>query len=224
MRIYAALVLLATLGFVALVLFVRDKDVLTAFDVPVARAVQGVRLPVVSWVLAHAGDLGWFPLNVVAYVGVFVALFALRLRIEALLIVASSLAAGGLGTLIKQLVQRVRPSAAFVHVAAYLHDPSFPSGHVIQYTTLFGMTFFVVWIAWRNSLLRNVVLVVLALLVALVGPSRVYLGEHWPSDVIGAYCLAGLWVAGTIELLLALKSRFSAWWGGRPHRRRWTAL
>jgi undecaprenyl-diphosphatase len=113
---------------------------------------------------------------------------------------------------------------AFVHVAAYLHDYSFPSGHVIFYTTLFGLTFWVVWIAWKNSLLRNAVLVALAMLITVVGFSRVYLGEHWPSDVIGAYCLASLWVVGTIELLLALKPRLGAWWSGRPHRRRWSTL
>ena len=224
MAIYAMLVALATLGFAALAVFVRDEDVLTAFDAPIAQAIQSVHLPALSWILAHGGDFGWFPYNILAFALVFVPLFVLRLRLEAAVITVSTLVAGGLGTLAKDLVQRARPSAAFVHIAAYLHDYSFPSGHVIFYTTLFGLTFWVVWIAWKNSLLRNAVLVALALLITVVGFSRVYLGEHWPSDVLGAYCLASLWVAGTIELLLALKPRLGAWWSGRPHRRRWTTL
>lgn len=221
---YLALVAVATLGFGALVLFVRDQDVLTVFDGPVARAIQGVHTPVLSWVLTHTSDLGWFPYNVLCFALVVVPLVALRLRLEAVVIVASTLIAGGLGTLVKDLVQRARPTAGFVHVAAYLRDYSFPSGHVIFATVLFGVTFWVVWIAWKNSLLRNVTLVGLAAVITLMGLSRVYLGEHWPSDVLGAYCLASLWVAGTIEVLLALKGRLGTWWAGRPHRRQWTAL
>jgi undecaprenyl-diphosphatase len=221
--ICTTLAVLATAAFVALLFLVRGEDILRWIDVPVTRAIQSVHVPAYAWVLTHTSDLGFYPLNVVSYVAVGAALFALRLRVEAVLGLASSLLAGVAGGLIKSAVERMRPSGPLIRVAARLHDYSFPSGHVIQYTTLFGFSFFVVWIAWRNSLPRNVVLAILFLLVALVGPSRVYLGEHWPTDVCGAYCLAGLWLAGTIEVLLVLKTRLSPWWQGRPHRRRWAS-
>ena len=41
----------------------------------------------------------------------------------------------------------------------------------------------------------------------LVGPFRVYLGEHWSSDVVGAYLVASLWLAGTVEAHLFLEPR-----------------
>jgi membrane-associated phospholipid phosphatase len=222
--VYAALLALATLAFALLAVSVRSEDLVSKFDAPVAQAIQSVHVPIISWVLVHTSDLGWAPYNVLCATVIAVALFVLRLRLESVVIVVSTLVAGGLGTLAKDLAQRSRPSASFVHLAAHLADYSFPSGHVIFATVLFGTAFWVVWVVWSNSLLRDLVLVVLAAPVVLMGLSRVYLGEHWPSDVLGAYCLAGLWVAGTIELLLVLKPRLSPWWQGRPHRRRWRPL
>ncbi len=220
--IYGTLVTLAVIGFAALIALVREGGVVQTLDVPIARAIQGVHQPVYRWVLLHGSDLGWFPLNVVAYVVVFAVLFAVGLRLEAILAVASSLLAGLLGTGIRLAVARVRPSSALIHVVAPVHAYGFPSGHVIQYTTLFGFTFWVIWRVWRNAWLRNLLLVALALLVAVVGPSRVYWGQHWPTDVVGAYLLASLWVAGAIEVLLALKPHLGGWWAGRPYRQRWT--
>jgi undecaprenyl-diphosphatase len=62
-------------------------------------------------------------------------------------------------------------------------------------------------VAWRGGTVRALVLAALALLVTLIGPSRVYLGQHWPSDMLGAYLFASLWLAGTIEAHLFLKPR-----------------
>jgi undecaprenyl-diphosphatase len=213
-RVYAALVILVTVAFVALAFLVRDTNLLARADVAVTEAIQGVHLPLYGWVLTHTSDLGFFsprffPLNVVAYVVVFAAFVALRLRLEAVLAVAASLLAGLVGGGIRLAVGRMRPSGPFVHVAGHLSGYSFPSGHVIQYTTLFGFAFYVVFVAWRGGTVRALVLAVLAALVTLVGPSRVYLGEHWPSDVLGAYLFASLWLAGTIEVHLFLKPRIA---------------
>ncbi|HKV87240.1 MAG TPA: phosphatase PAP2 family protein [Candidatus Dormibacteraeota bacterium] len=222
--VYASVLLVATAGFVGLAIFVRQEDVITRFDAPVAQAIQSINAPVVSWVLVHMSDLGWAPLDVICVMGIAAALVALRLRLEAVVIVVSTLLAGEVGTLTKDVVQRARPTAGFVHLAGHLADFSFPSGHVIFATVLFGTTFAVLWITWPSSIVRNVVLVVLAALVLLMGPSRIYLGEHWPTDVLGAYCLAGLWTAGTVELIISLRPRVRPWWQGRDFRRKWKPL
>jgi membrane-associated phospholipid phosphatase len=222
--IYATVVLLATAGFVGLSVFVSRQDVITKFDAPLAQEIQSITSPVPSWILLHMSDLGWAPLDIACVVVIAATLAALRLRLEAVLVVVSTVLAGGVGTLTKDVVQRARPTSNFVHLAGQLADYSFPSGHVIFATVLFGTTFGIVWIVWSSSLLRNVILVLLAALVLLMGPSRIYMGEHWPTDVLGAYCLGGLWVAGTMEVLLALRPRVKPWWQGREFRRRWKPL
>lgn len=222
--VYATALLIATAGFVGLAVVVHAQDVIVNFDAPVAIAIQSIDLPGAAWILIHMSYLGWAPYDIGCVVLIAAALFAFRLRLEAALVVASTLLAGLMGTLTKDVVQRARPTSNFVHLAGHLADFSFPSGHVIFATVLFGTTFAIVWIVWPNSILRDVVLFVLAALVLLMGPSRIYWGEHWPTDVLGAYCLGGLWVAGTVELLLALRPRVSPWWQGREFRRAWKPL
>src|SRR5579859_5496460 len=150
--VYAAIVLGATAGFVFLAVFVRQQDVITNFDAPVAQWIQSINVPVLSWVLFHMSDLGWAPLDIICVVVITAALAALRLRLEAAVVVVSTLLAGEVGTLTKDVVQRARPTATFVHLAGHLADFSFPSGHVIFATVLFGTTFGVVWIVWSSSL------------------------------------------------------------------------
>jgi membrane-associated phospholipid phosphatase len=92
----------------------------------------------------------------------------------------------------KDVVLRSRASASLVGVLTPLSDPSFPSGHVVQYTALFGVAFFLVYVLAQPSARRTVALVLLAIPIVLVGPSRLYLGQHWLSDVMGAYAVAAM--------------------------------
>jgi undecaprenyl-diphosphatase len=210
-RVYIALLVVAVLAFAALAVIVSNNEVLD-FDLPVERAVQSIHQPIYAWVLTQASALGWFPGSVISYVVIFAVFFVLRLRLEAVLTVGASLLADAAGVAIKGIVGRLRPVAGPVQVFAHLGGFSFPSGHVLEYTTLFGFAAYVVIVAWRNRWERNVVVGVLVLLIVLVGPSRVYLGEHYPTDVLGAYLLGGIWLAGTIELHLILKRRLGPWW------------
>jgi undecaprenyl-diphosphatase len=210
-RLYLALLGGAAAAFGGLVVLVRGQQAaLLRLDEGIARAVQGVDLPGYGWALTHVSDLGYPPLHVVAYVAVFVACCAARRYLEAVLAVASSLLAGLVGAGIRALVGRPRPAATLVRVARRIGGYGFPSGHVIQYVTLFGFACYVVLVTWRGGVPRAVLATVLAALVVLVGPSRVYLGAHWPSDTLGAYLLAGLWLAGTVEVHLALERRLGA--------------
>jgi len=66
---------------------------------------------------------------------------------------------------------------------------SYPSGHVVYATTVFGL---LAWLAWRHG--RRDAAVVLAGLVVAMGPARVLNSAHLPSDVIGGYLLGGAWL------------------------------
>src|SRR5205085_12697449 len=133
---------------------------------------------------------------------------ARRRRTEA----AGLLLCAGVGDLInvltKFVVARPRPSALLVNVYRPLHTESFPSGHVNFYVCYFGFLFFVAYaLLPKRTLARRLALTITALFVLAVGPSRVYLGAHWPSDTLGAYLLSGLWLAAVLHFYRRWKQR-----------------
>jgi undecaprenyl-diphosphatase len=74
--------------------------------------------------------------------------------------------------------------------------------------SFFGFIVFLVFSLLKPSLKRTFLLVFLGLLIALIGVSRIYSGEHWASDVLGAYLLASLTLVAIIELYRWGKPRF----------------
>lgn len=137
-----------------------------------------------------------------------IILFAFRFRSEAAGLALSTTGSAILNTLIKTLIARPRPAGELVNVYRDLKSQSFPSGHVTFYVCYFGFLFFVAYaVLPRGSLMRRVALILLALPVALVGLSRVYLGEHWPSDTLGGYLFSGLWLAFSLHMYRRWKER-----------------
>jgi len=77
-----------------------------------------------------------------------------------------------------------------------------------MYTAFFGFLMFLGYTLLKPSFARTVMLVILGSLVGLVGLSRIYLGDHWASDVVGAYLLGSLWLALSIAIYRWGKTRF----------------
>lgn len=151
------------------------------------------------------GD-GWYP-YALAVLTVFI-LFAARLRSEAAGLALSTGGGALVNTLLKILIARPRPAPNLVTVFRAMNSRSFPSGHVTFYVCYFGFLFFVAYaLLPRGSIARRSALALAALPVALVGLSRVYLGEHWPSDTLGGYLFSGLWLALSLHAYRHWKNR-----------------
>jgi len=113
-----------------------------------------------------------------------------------------------INVLVKDLVQRPRPMAGIVNVIATLNSYSFPSGHVMFYIGFFGFIGFLAFSLLKPSLKRSLLLGLIGGLIALIGISRIYLGEHWASDVLGAYLLGSLTLVASIQFYRWGKTRF----------------
>jgi len=98
--------------------------------------------------------------------------------------------------IMKRVLERPRPSGFF---ALQESTFSFPSGHAAMSLAFFGvLVYFLLRHTHRLSLKICAVIAGVAVIGA-IGVSRVYLGVHWPSDVVGSYVLVGAWLAIVIR-------------------------
>ncbi|MBI5467015.1 MAG: phosphatase PAP2 family protein [Candidatus Kerfeldbacteria bacterium] len=95
--------------------------------------------------------------------------------------------------ILKELWGRPRPDPTAVSVRVHEYGFSFPSGHAIAVVLFAAVVLLTLRHLHRPS--YRVAWWVLAALVLLVGWSRLYLGVHWFSDVVGGYLVAGAWIA-----------------------------
>jgi undecaprenyl-diphosphatase len=108
---------------------------------------------------------------------------------------------GAISGAIKRTMKRPRPShPEIVVTTARLGGSSFPSGHVIIYTGVYGFLAYLAHTHIRFGLLRKVIVGTLAGMVALVGTSRVYLGHHFTSDITVSYLLGTSYLVGLTSL------------------------
>ncbi len=199
-------ILLALFAFLAI--WVAYHPVL-AFDVTITRDFQANQSPWLRDTMLAVSYIGnVMPLSAGLVVLAAILFWILDLRLEAILIVVVSATSAILYSLIKLIVARPRPSASLVEIIQAASGQSFPSGHVMSYVAFWGLLFsFGVILFKGKHWWRTALLIISALFVVLVGPSRVYLGDHWASDVLGAYLLGFIWLAMSLWLYLYIRGR-----------------
>jgi undecaprenyl-diphosphatase len=135
------------------------------------------------------GGPGWLvPLGV----GLAIAFLVRGWRRGALLIVVTMAGTGLLDNVLKLSFGRTRPEAFFDYPLPLSH--SFPSGHAFFSASLLGGFAVLISGRIRSQVLRALLWVVTISLILLIGFSRVYLGVHYPSDVLAGYAAAIVWV------------------------------
>ena len=203
-----------SIGAAALVVFaVILACVLTGhaagFDDPVREFFYSLRGPVMTHVAVFITMLA----NKYVIIGLCLLLLIVP---QTRLTFGVPLSAGALGTmllntLIKHIVGRLRPDVLHLVVE---EGYSFPSGHSITSMFFYG---FAIWLVWRNvknPTARNILTVLLAVPMLLIGPTRVYLGVHFPTDVLAAWCLAIAAIMLAIEIIRLFEKRRRVKTGG----------
>jgi membrane-associated phospholipid phosphatase len=141
--------------------------------------------------------ISWFgnmPVSLIMVLIVAAIFFIFNYRREALFTVLT-LSSGVVSTVIKMLIDRPRPTKDLVRIIEITRQQSFPSGHTLFYTVFFG--FVIVMMGNLKSVsiyLRGTITVISAVMILLIPFSRIYLGAHWFTDVLGGAMLGILCV------------------------------
>ncbi|HEX8597513.1 MAG TPA: phosphatase PAP2 family protein [Chloroflexia bacterium] len=177
-------------------------------DVGITKALQKPNSKLYDAMMHAVSELGWRWISVGTRASLSTLMWAAGFRMESAFTVSTW--SGDLMTIaIKTRVLRPRPTKDLVRVLGELDEASFPSGHVVHYVTFYGFLFYLVFIHLKQRWFRTALLTLLAGIILLVGPSRIYMGHHWPSDVGGAYLVGTLWLGIIIIAYLETKARYT---------------
>jgi undecaprenyl-diphosphatase len=125
----------------------------------------------------------------------FIVFAKLRWKRAALWLAIAMIGSVLLDLALKYAYHRVRPEAFFGSPARYY---SFPSGHALSSLCFYGVMAGLLSARTKSLWLRVAIWVIAGALVVAIGISRIYLGVHYPSDVLAGYLAATVWVGAVI--------------------------
>jgi undecaprenyl-diphosphatase len=191
-------------GFLGVLVSVQGNG-FDGVDQAMMAFVHGVRSDGLTPVATFLSWIGDVMMNIVLAVVALAILFqAFKKRSE---LVMFLVAVGGsqiLNILLKHSIMRARP----LETAIVMEDGfAFPSGHSMAAVALYGTLTYLLWKHVPARAGRVLMVLVSLLMIAGIGLSRVYLGVHYPSDVIGGYLLSAAWLLAVIGIFETYRKR-----------------
>jgi len=184
------------IGLLVLAIIVHSFGTL-AIDVQTTILLQKARshsLDTIMELVTRLGDIG-----VLIAVAVAAALFLLYIgKAKSAGIVCLSLLAYPINVAIKGGIERLRPTSTIVQIISPAGGFSFPSGHAMISMAVYGTVAYLLWVYLRATW-RGFIVTTAAIIILLIGISRIYLGVHWLTDVIAG------WLGGLLLLLLLVQ-------------------
>ena len=201
---------LALVTVLALILFVWLAREVTRgdamrLDTPIRNAVHARSSPPLTGMMRGVSLIGSEVVLVPIGVILVWRLVAAKRRRAAVVFGVAALGAEALDQIMKLLFDRPRPEPFFGLASPITH--SFPSGHAMVSCCFFGVLAVILTAREPSRARRISIFAAAAILVALMGFSRVYLGFHYPTDVLAGYAAAVVWLAVVRAVLMAFKRK-----------------
>ena len=169
------------------------------FDVPIERFIQSINWGPLVQVFT---SLDWIEGTRQQLLGVagILLVAAVSWRAAPLMIVAAL--SGGIYTLTAMFINRPRPSADLVNVIRHTGASSYPSGHVAFFSWFLILLILCLAVGRLPRAIVAGLWVIAASVLLAVCIGRIYLGEHWPSDIVGGLALGLGWTSLALSIRL----------------------
>ncbi|MFS0907544.1 phosphatase PAP2 family protein [Priestia aryabhattai] len=169
---------------------------IVAFDHYIISFIQGFESPGLTAIMKCFTFIGSTPsVAVISLFSLFFLYKVLKHRTELILFIAIIVGSPILNELLKLLFHRARPN---FHRLIEINGYSFPSGHAMSAFAVYGVLSFLLWRHIPTRWGRTCLLFISTVMILAIGVSRIYLGVHYPSDIIGGYFASGCWLATSI--------------------------
>ncbi|WP_241657760.1 phosphatase PAP2 family protein [Anaerobacillus alkaliphilus] len=194
---------LLILSFALLTYFVRNKHT-TAFDELLLKKVKAMEAPFVTTIMKGFGFIGaTLPVIVISIILLIILYRLHKNRSEVYLFIIVLLGSTAFNVLVKTLIKRKRPISDLIIESGY----SYPSGHTVGAVSLYGIITFLFWRKLETTQGRVSLIFFSVIMIMIMGFSRIYLGVHYPTDILGAYLLSGIWLYLTIWIYQLIMER-----------------
>ncbi|MBU5346461.1 phosphatase PAP2 family protein [Paenibacillus lautus] len=184
--------IISLIGFVTLAALVKRQSLAT-FDLAILTTVQAWEQPLITDIaigLSFIGSIG--PVIVLCLIVIAVLYWVLGHRMEILLLIVVVFGSSILNLLLKWVFQRARPD---IHRLIEITGYSYPSGHSMVAFSFYSVLAYLLWRHIDSRAGRGILISISVTMILGIGLSRVYLGVHYPSDIVGGYLAACAWLA-----------------------------
>jgi len=181
------------LAFAMLLSYAASRFQVLPFDQKSYEELQEEASPLFDILMKGVSYLGELSIATTLIVIAMLTFAARRQWLEAIFILATASSAL-LAFVLKELVHRTRPFPLGQNVTGIIqsiNQYSYPSGHVLFFVVFFGFFAYLAWIHFAGRV-RLIIIAICGALIVLIGPSRVFLGAHWASDVLGSYVIGAI--------------------------------
>ncbi len=201
--LYLTIGMIISLIFVYLFISVLEsliqEESLYQADSRIINLLQVLRTPAINKLMAFITYLGEGSIVILGAFFIALLLFILKKKNYSIALIISVLFGQIFVWVLKNIIQRSRPSPlnALISESSF----SFPSGHAFLALSFYGLLSYFIFRESKNKLQKILSILFGILLIIGIGFSRIYLGVHWPSDVLASYAAGAAWLAMLITSL-----------------------
>lgn len=169
-----------------------SNDVLAQYDRQITDSIIAHRSPALTYYFIFMTDVGdFYGYLTVLILSLIVSLvFFKNWRYIAQTVLVLLLASIS-NTMLKRFIDRARPGIE--HLVS-VETLSYPSGHAMSAMAFYGFLIYIFYTFKMNRWLKYSIIILLLLIILSIGISRIYLGVHYPSDILGGYIAGLIWV------------------------------